>query len=292
MRTFLLLAILASIFGIFFLKKSSQKPVIGVLQTASHPALDLALKGFQEEIGEEFELRVQNAEGLIPQAQLIAQQFHRDPNVKGLFTIATPATQVMVHMEKEKPIVFSAVTDPAVLGISSKQKNVTGCRDMIDVPRQIDLLITLCPEAQTVALLFSPGEVNSVSMVKCFEKELEKRGLKSVQVGIQSESEIAMATQVACQRADVILTPTDNLVASAIQQIVRISKKHQTPLIVSDNLLVEKGALAACGVNYEDSGKEAAKMLRKILKENQSPENIPIRKAAKGQVVLNKEFAK
>jgi len=277
---------------IFAIKRpANRKEVIGILQTASHPALDRVRDGFLSEIGDEFELRIQNAEGLVSQAQSMAHHFHRDNDVIGVFTIATPATQSMVHLEREKPIVFSAVTDPSSLGMSSTQRNVTGCRDMINVKQQVLLIRTLVPQAKRVALLCNPSEVNSVALANLLRNELQEHGLQVIDVGIQNEAEVAIATRHACQQADLILTPTDNTVASTIQLISRVAKEFRTPLIVSDNLLVSSGALAACGVDYFSLGKEAARMMRAILLEQRAPIDIPIRSADRGEVVVNQEMA-
>lgn len=281
-------------FGIFAILTTLQthtKPVIGILQTASHPALDLSREGFIEGLGDEFELRIQNAEGLISQAQIIANNFHRDPNIKAIYTIATPATQVMIHTESEKPIIFSAVTDPSVLGISHKQSNVTGCRDLINVKKQIDLLEKLCPKVKTLALLFNPSEVNSVILSDIMRKELKGRGLNSIDVGIYTEADITTAMRKACTLCDAIIAPTDNLVATTISQIVRISKEQKIPLIVSDNLLVEKGALAACGVNYYDSGKQAAALVKNILLKGKRPSDLPISIPQNDKIIINEKTA-
>lgn len=291
MKKFIFLAGFFLLFlTIFSLKpQATSKPVIAILQTASHPALDRAREGFVEEIGDAFDVRIQNAEGLISQAQLIAKNFHRDSSVKAIFTIATPATQVMAHVEQSKPIVFSAVTDPAVLGIPATQTNITGTRDMINVQKQVALLKALTPDAKTVALMFNPGEVNSVALSSLLKDELKQHGFDWIEVGIQSEADVSIATRNACQRADVILTPTDNMVASTIQLIARVAREQRTPLIVSDNLLVEQGALASRGVDYHASGKEAAKLMQSILLEEKSPADIPIRISDNGQVVINQK---
>lgn len=290
-KTILFVGLLLTILMTFVIKSQTKtKNVIGVLQTASHPALDRTLEGFIEEIGDAFDLHIQNAEGLISQAELIAKNFHRDSSVKAIFTIATPATQVMAHVEQKKPIVFSDVTDPSVLGIPTTQTNVTGIRDMINVQKQVALLKELIPHAKTVALLFNPSEVNSVVLSDLLKKELKIQGLDCIDVGIQSEAEVAISTRDACERADVILTPTDNMVASAIQLIARVSREHKTPLIVSDNLLVEQGALASRGVDYHAIGKEAAKILLSILIEGKSPADIPIVISDSDQIVINKQY--
>lgn len=269
-------------------------PTVGILQTASHPALDLVRDSFiatlQERMGDRVRIRVQNAEGLMPHVQSIAQSFHNDTSVKAVFSIASPATQMMAQVDKEKPIVFAAVTDPHALGVLEANRNITGCRDMVEAGKTVEAIQQLVPEAKTVALLFSPGEVNSVAMVKRFKRELERHGLQYVEVGIHQESEVVSAVSIASGKADVILAPTDNTVAATIQLLAREALKHGTPLIVSDNLLVEKGALAAYGVDYAASGRNAALMMERLLTGEVTPEEIPLQDPEGNRLVINAEI--
>ena len=78
---------------------------IGILQTASHPALDASRDGFIEELknkmGNNIEFITQNAQGSIAQAHAIAQQFHANKHINGFFAIATPAAQAMSVLKKK-----------------------------------------------------------------------------------------------------------------------------------------------------------------------------------------------
>ena len=164
----------------------------------------------------------------------------------------------MASIEPDKPLVFAAVTDPKALGILDSHVNITGVRDMIDVPREIDMLKRLLPDAKKIALLFNPSEINSRQIVQQMKVEIEKSGLSWLEAGIYQETEVPAVISMAARNADAILCPTDNTVASSIQVIISQCHKAGIPLIVSDNLLVLKGALAAQGVDYSMSGQKAA----------------------------------
>ena len=91
-------------------------------------------------------------------------------------------------------------------------------------------------------------------------------------------------------RSDVILAPTDNTVASSISLIVAITNKHNKPLIVSDNMLVKFGALAARGLDYNKSGKQAASIAYKVLVEKvKKPYELPIEQVKNEQIFINQK---
>ena len=243
---------------------------IGILQTASHPALDQAREGFIEGIqtafGNEAQFVVYNAEGSIPQARMMAQALHINREIRVYFAIATPAAQCMAAAEKERPVVFAAVTDPKMAGLGESGSNVRGASDHINIPSLIDMLCKLIPQAKRIAILYNPSEVNSCIIKEEMQQELVSRGLEVVEYGVQQEKDASVAARLAVQKADVILTPTDNTIAMSISIIAKIARENRKPLIVSDNLLVAKGALAARGIDYKESGRQAAELVVEILR--------------------------
>jgi len=123
------------------------------------------------------------------------------------------------------------------------------------------------------------------------KKELEKVGLTAIDVGVTHESEILPAFSSALSKADVILAPTDNTVASTIDLIAPQAVQAKKPLIVSDNLLVSKGALAARGVDYKISGEKAAQRVLTVLKNGKKPAELPIGYGTSGRIFVNKKTA-
>lgn len=298
MKKSIVIAIVIVIISFFLFFKTSKNRstktvyTIGILQTASHPALDAVQDGFTEELKaltqDTVDFVVYNAEGSISQAYTIAQRFHANKDIDGFFTIATPATQAMSAVEKERPIVIAAVTDPAAMGLVYPETNVCGTNDMIDVKGEIDLLIQLLPQAKTVGLLYTLGESNSVVLVELMRKELEIRGLVAVDFAITNESDVQAVVESACRRVDVLLAPTDNIVASTIDFIVALTMKCNKPLIVSDNMLVKFGALAARGVDYKQNGKQAAHIAMRLLQGDKKPSELSIKQAISDQIFVNK----
>ncbi len=280
-----------------FVIKRLQKPAenarytIGILQTASHPALDAAREGFMQELqstlGNEVAFVIQNAQGSVSQAHSIAQQFHANKKMNGFFAIATPAAQAMSAVEKERPIIISAVTDPLALGIIHPTTNVCGTKDMIDVKAEIDMLLHLVPHAHHVGLVYTSGEVNSRALSKLMRKELEARGIVVSDFAFGSEADVHAMVELACRKADVILAPTDNTVASTIAVIAATALKHKKPLFVSDNMLVKSGALAARGVDYKTGGKRAAQIAHEVIVEGKKPFEVPVEQPKCEQIFIN-----
>lgn len=240
-----------------------------------------------QRLGDSVAYVIQNAQGSVTQAHAIAQQLHANKQYNGFLTIATPTTQSMCAVEKERPIFIAAVTDPYALGIMDTNVNVSGTTDMVNVKAEIDMLVQLLPQTKTVGLLYSAGELNSMVLAMQMRLELEKQGLMVTDFTVSNEADIQAVVELACRKVDVILAPTDNTVASAISLIAALVLKYKKPLIVSDNSLVSSGALAARGVDYKESGRQTAQLAYKIFVEEVRPDSLPIEQSKSDKIVIN-----
>lgn len=295
---FVVLIITALIVGVFIVKrlKRSTTPArytIGILQTASHPALDASREGFMQELQRTLNgsvaFVIQNAQGSVAQAHTIAQQFHANSAFSAFFTIATPATQAMGALEKKRPIFMCAVTDPAALGLMHATTNMCGTNDMIDVEAEIEMAKRLVPHAKTAALLYTSGETNSVILAERMRRELQLQNILPVDFAMSNESDIQAMVELACRKTDVIITPNDNTISSAITLVAGLALKYKKPLIVSDNMLVKHGALAARGVDYKASGVQTARIAYHVLVEGKKPYELPIETAQSEQIFINQQ---
>jgi putative ABC transport system substrate-binding protein len=86
-----------------------------------------------------------------------------------------------------------------------------------------------------------------------------------------------------------LIAPLDNMIAIGISQIEELARHKNKPFIVSDNLLVSKGALMARGVDYQTVGQLAGLQAAEILLHNKKPSEIPIKQADCSKIYVNKE---
>lgn len=250
---------------------------IGIIQTASHPALDRAREGFKAQLTEQLpgvQFIEQNAEGIAAQAQSIAAALHANKNVIAIFAIGTLAAQATAAIEKQKPIIITAVTDPKGSGLI--QSNLTGTSDRIEAAKHVELIKQLIPTAEKVALLYTLGEANSAAAVSEMQTALARQDVQAILVGVHQASDVVTATLYAANKADVIWVPSDNLLVSAMPTVARVARENKKALIVSDPPSVERGALACVGVDYMKAGAKSAKIAAQILKDKVSPSTISI----------------
>jgi putative ABC transport system substrate-binding protein len=245
-------------------KESDGKRVVVINQFVSHPALDKAREGVEAALKEykpKLNIQVQNAQGNIAiAAQIASHQAAQHPDV--MVSIATPSAQANLKARKNKNVLlaFTAVTDPVAAGLTEKN-NVIGVSDTPPIEELIELLTRLMPERKRVGVIFNPGEINSVKMIEKFSYIAQAKGLNIITSPVNSSSNIKVSVQKLIDKVDVIYLPQDNLVVSAIDNIVKIGSLHQIPIIGNDPSLVDKGLLFALGSDYFKNGKQLGEMI-------------------------------
>lgn len=287
-------AIISLLIGILFVtqQRVTCQYTIGIIQTASHPALDAARDGFmhyvKEKCGEKVSFIIKNAQGSTSQAHLIAQYFHGNNALAGIFAIGTLAAQSALQANK-KPLFVAAVTDPAVIGLTNPSALSCGASDMINAQKQVELLRALVPNAKTVTLFYNIGESNALNTAQQLESALRDAHYQVSTVTVTQQSEVPLAIDRALQSGDVIMTPIDNTVASTITFIAQKALNANKPLIVSDNLLVKQGALAAAGIDYYALGRKTGECAIAVLKNKKNPSDLGFSPAPITRFAINKK---
>ena len=277
---------------------SNEVKKIGITQLVEHPALDRAREGFIEGLkengfveGENLEVDFQNAQNDNPTSQTIASNFANDKKDL-IFAVSTPSAQAALNATQDIPIVFTAVTDAVEAGLvksnESSENNVTGTSDAIPVDKSLELIKKFVPDVKTIGVVCNTSEINSKLQVDALREATEKEGIKVIDKGATQANEVNQAVAAVAKEADVIFTPTDNLVASSMPIITKVATENKIPVIGSEEGHVENGALACNGINYKELGKKAGEMAAQILKGEKQPSEIPVTTLDETETIINK----
>lgn len=269
---------------------------VGVIQIADHIALERARKGFEEELKKtnpEVEIISKNANGDLTVVPSIIKSF-QDQKVDLIYAIATPAAQGAKNGEKEIPIVFNAVTDPAsadlVKNLEEPEGNITGVSDYFSMEAQLKEMVRVFPDIKNVGVMFSTNEANSQFQIEELKKAAEGLGLNVVEVGVNNINDVSTAIKSLEPKIDIFLSITDNTVSAASTIIAESLKEAKIPSFASEEGPVDNGILMSAGVDYVDLGKKAADMASEILGGKKVSE-IPVVFSKETRKVVNKKTA-
>lgn len=272
---------------------------IGITQIAEHPSLDAARDGFKDAIldagytDDTVSFDEQNAQGEMATATSIASKFAAD-GVDLVLAIATPAAQATAQAITDIPIVFTAVTEPEAAGLVDSWEepgaNVTGTSDLNPVEEQIGLIKEILPDAKTVGVIYSSGEVNSEVQVELARDAAAEQGLELKEVTVSAAADVAQAAD-SIKDVDAIYVPTDNTVVEGLESVIQVTEDQQILLIVGEGDSVERGGVATFGLNYYELGYQTGKMAARILLEGEDPATMPVETQDVMQLIVNEAAA-
>lgn len=273
---------------------------IGIVQLVEHTSLDQIRESIITQLedegyidGDNIEIEYQNAQNEQSNLKTICQGFAAD-QVDVIVAITTPAAQVAMSETSEIPIVFSAVTDPVAAEVVSDMEkpggNVTGTSDVISVEKIMGLAEDITPGFKTVGALYNSSETNSVSAIEDLKEYAEANGLEVIESAITSANEIQPAAQNLAKKCDIVFSPTDNTVASAIATANQVFVESKVPFYVGADSMVKDGAFATYGVDYDYLGKETANMIIEIIN-GADPAEMPVRTMDEMQIYINSQTA-
>lgn len=161
---------------------------------------------------------------------------------------------------------------------------------MAPISEQIDLLKELVPDAKSVGIVYSSGEVNSQVQVEEFTEIAGGKDLQVKTQTVSSANEIQQAVE-ALGDVDAIYVPTDNMVVAGIASLVGVAEQKQIPVIAAESGTVEGGAAATLGIDYFALGKQTGEMAIEILENGGDPATMPVQTANEFTYVINEEAA-
>ncbi|MDJ0348634.1 ABC transporter substrate-binding protein [Cryobacterium sp. PH29-G1] len=269
---------------------------IGISQIVQHQALDDAREGFKKAFtdagyieGTDIRFDEQNAQGEQATASTIAAKFAAD-KVDLVLAIATPTAQAAAQTIIDIPVLFTAVTEPEEAGLveswDKPGSNITGTSDLNPVKEQLELIKEILPDATTVGVIYSSGEVNSDVQVKLAKEAAKTLGLTIKEATVTNSSEVAQATE-SLGDVDAIYIPTDNRVTEGLEAVIQYSEANQVPLFGAENGQVERGAIATYGINYTDLGYQTGQMALRILEDGENPADMPVETLDTIEFILN-----
>jgi len=228
----------------------------------------------------------------LPQAarELVAQ------GVDILFT-ANPAAAKAAQLATDRiPIVFYGAGDPIGLGLvksfARPGGNMTGVTDLdleLDSKR-LEIFKEMIPGLTRVLFLYDKAEAFSVAQAKVFRESARRLKIMLIEKTALTRKE-AQAAFESIRRNEVhgIVVPRSlsfNIPGLALEA----TSRQRIPTMFFGAWYVEQGGLASYGPNFYESGRQAARLVDKILK-GTNPREIPVEVNNNIEFVVNLKVA-
>jgi putative ABC transport system substrate-binding protein len=258
------------------LSKKDNLPIVAIANYGPHPTLEASIDGLKKELAERGfvenkTIRYGIADvgfdhALIP--QMISKLRSCNPRV--MVVKSTPVAQFSKGKIHDIPLVYCDITDPVETGLlkirTQSEENFTGSSDQEDLEPMLSFAKELFPNVQTVGILYSTSDSNDAAMVKMMKTATSRVGLSVLAIPVDQSRDIPICMQEFKGKADFIYVGTSGPIQPALPIIAAESQKMGIPVFNAGDQAVRDGlALASFGVNYESVGRNAGKLVAKLL---------------------------
>ena len=119
---------------------------------------------------------------------------------------------------------------------------------------------------------------------------MKTAGLTMVEASLSKSSDVLAAAQSLVGKVDVIYVPNDNTAVAALESILKVGIDNKIPVYAGDTDSVQRGAIATLGFNYLDVGRQAGRIVVRVLK-GEKPGDIAVQAAEITELYVNPSSA-
>jgi putative tryptophan/tyrosine transport system substrate-binding protein len=274
--------------------------VIGVLQFGENAQLDDSTSGFMkalkdagldDSLNSHYDIQIANFDK--EKSKSIAEKFVKD-KVDIIFANAPESALTALEATTEIPIVFTSVPDPISAGLvkslDAQEGNITGTTTTSPdtVPLIMDFM-TARFGAKNIGVLFQEGQPQSEAIVSQVEDLAKVNGSTITAAPVSKSEDVKVVAESLIGKVDAFFIPNDSTIVLAFDTIVEIANQNKIPLFVDQIDLLQKGAMAASGIDYFDLGFQTGTMALNILLGGKSPSELPIQVPDRPKLYINKK---
>jgi putative ABC transport system substrate-binding protein len=259
----------------------------GVLFWHDSPNDVMAFNGIEKalaETGMKHALIKRNAHSEPDAVRSILEEFRKE-KVDLIFAMGTEAALHAGGMEKETPIVFTAVTNPVVSEVvtswNQSGNNMAGNSNWIASETVLHVFQLAVPDLERLGILRSKTEGKvSAAELKSMRDYLRQPDAPDVVIAeamVSGNGAIPDAVaQLAQSRVQAIWIPIDREIYNNMDKVTEAAGRHRIPLVSSSLKGIQGGAFAGVVVDYELLGMRAMVIAKEILDGKKRPGEIPI----------------
>ncbi len=166
------------------------------------------------------------------------------------------------------PIVFANGGDPVKVGLVASMNrpggNATGVSFYTSalIPKRLELLRELAPQAQTIAFLVNPTNPVAEGDIEEMEVAARSVGQRIIVVRARNEAE----STISQQRVDALLVDVDAYFSTRRDQLAALAASYRLLVSYNNRQYVEAGGLMSYGPNLDDAVRQAGVYAGRILK--------------------------
>jgi putative ABC transport system substrate-binding protein len=159
------------------------------------------------------------------------------------------------------------------------------------MPKRLQLLRELIPNAKTIAMLVNPNTRGGASFIAPVKEAAAEMGLQLELLEARSDRDFAPAfANLAELRADGLLVSTDPLFTERRDELVGLAAHYAIPASYAWREFVISGGLMSYGASIADAYRQAGIYAGRILN-GERPAGLPVLQPTRFELVINVKTA-
>ena len=211
---------------------------------------------------------------------------------------SAPSARAAKNATSTIPIVFTSGGDPVAAGLVDSLArpggNATGASILNAglLPKRLELLSELVPQAQVIAVLVNPNNWIAAPMIGEAQEAARAKGVKLKILRASTEGEVGAAFEsLSPQQLVALVVGTDAFFLTQRDLLVTLAKRYSVPAIYEWREFVADGGLISYGASVTAPYRLAGSYVGRILK-GAKPADLPVQQPTTFELVVNLRTAK
>ncbi|HEY3303478.1 MAG TPA: ABC transporter substrate-binding protein [Candidatus Binatia bacterium] len=259
--------------------------------------LRVGLRELGLEESKQFVLEIRDTKGDLKAAEEAARDLEKE-RVTLIYATRSSVTIAARRATADIPIVFSAGSDPVVLGLVDSFAKPGGRLTGVYEPgtdltaKRLEILKEIVPKLRRLVAFYDPRNPVASQSAKFAREEARLRGVELVERQFASVEELQAGIRaVRAGEVDAFFQLSDSMVNNQAQLIIDTAKAKRLPTMFLDQSAVVQGGLASYNVSHHEVGRLSAKYVQRILS-GVKPKDLPVEGVDKIDLIINLKTAK
>ncbi|WP_447603812.1 ABC transporter substrate-binding protein [Nitrospira sp. Nam80] len=236
---------------------------VAILKSSDIAAYNQAIAGFKAALPGNLTLTEYDLQGDLEKGRKLARKIRAsDPAL--VLAVGLKAAKAAQLEIVDIPIVYVMVLDPAKYGLSTP--NMTGVLLEVPVERQLATIKMLLPRVKHIGTLYDPAKTAAViEDAQRLMKHANNADLYATPVSTEKEVPAALQRLLGSIGALWLIPDSTVLNDESLRFILNSALEAHVPVIGFSREFAKTGALLCLSVNYQDIGRQAGQLTRKLL---------------------------
>lgn len=199
-----------------------------------------------------------------------------------ILAISTPAAQAAKRATADNtiPVVFVPLTDPVGAGVVSSLiqpgGNITGVTFGAQEARRLEWLTRIAPDVKDIYIIYNPDDSSASLAMKTVAATASNLGIEIIAREVRTPEEIKAALTDFPEDADALYLLPDVKTEASLLDILAVANTRHLPTSVANVERVADGALFTFAFRQDRAGRQAARLVDQILKNDIKPADLPV----------------